>query len=101
MRLDRRLRDAELIGDLLVQQPLGDHGEHARLLRGQRLQAFDQFGNLLVALHAEFEFVRRPDAAVEHDADGVAQLLEIRRFGDEAGGAEAQGPSHRLAVVTG
>jgi len=33
VRLDRRLRHVELVGDLLVQQARAQHAEHAELLR--------------------------------------------------------------------
>ena len=55
MRLDGRLRHAELVGDLLVEQPFGEHAEHPGLLRRQRLQALDQVGNLGIALDAEVD----------------------------------------------
>ncbi len=63
MRLDGRLGHAELVGDLLVQEPFGQHAEHARLLRRQRLQPLDQVGDFGIALDAEVDAVGRGDAA--------------------------------------
>jgi hypothetical protein len=46
MRLDGRFGDAELIGDLLVEQAFGQHAQHPALLRRQGLKAGDQTGYL-------------------------------------------------------
>lgn len=50
MRLDRRLGDAEFVGDLFVQQPFAEHGQHPALLRRQRMQAVDQIGDIGILL---------------------------------------------------
>ena len=41
MRLDGRLRDAELVGDLLVEQPLRQHHQHPDLLGREAAEALD------------------------------------------------------------
>ena len=76
MRLDGRLGDAELIGDLLVQESARDHAEHARLLRRERLQFPDQLGNFRIALDAEFDAQRLGDATFEHRRHRGADLVD-------------------------
>ena len=99
MRLDRRLRDVELIGDLLVEQALGEHAEHPRLLRRQAEQLADQVGHFRIALDAELDIAGRGDAAGQHRLHGAADLLDARRFGDEAGGAEFERAPDRDRIV--
>src|SRR4051795_10791537 len=48
MRLDGRLRDAELVGDLLVEEPLGQHHQDPALLRRQGREPPHYLGRLLV-----------------------------------------------------
>ena len=50
MRLDRRLGDAELVGDLLVEQTLRQHHQHANLLRRQRGEPTRQRARFAVGL---------------------------------------------------
>ena len=99
MRLDGRLRHAELIGDLLVEQPFRQHAEHTRLLRRQRLQPLDQVGNLRIALDAEVDAFRRGDAAAKHRLHRAANVLHARRFRDEARRAELERAADGFRIV--
>ena len=50
MRLDGRLRHAELVGDLFVEEAAGEHHQHSHLLRRQRGQPRDDRGAFGVAV---------------------------------------------------
>ena len=70
----------ELIGDLLVEQPFGQHHQHPHLLRRQGRQARDQLGGLAVGRSGEIDVGRRPDAAVQDGRDRRAHGLDAERF---------------------
>ena len=101
MRLDGGFGHAEFIGDLLVEQPLGQHAEHPRLLRRQRLQALDEVRDFRVALDAEVDAGRRGDAAGKHSFDRAADFFHARRFRDEARRAEFQRAANGFRIVMG
>ena len=101
MRLHRRLGDAELVGDLLVEQPFRQHHQHAHLLRRQRRHARHQFAGLAVGADAQIDVRRRPHAAAEHARDRVAHLLDAERLGDEARGAEIHAAADDGGIVVG
>ena len=61
--------ETQLVGDLLVEQPLRQHHQHPHLLRRQRCQPRHQVGGLGVRAGAEIDVGRRPDAAVQHARD--------------------------------
>ena len=56
----------ELVGDLLVEQPLRQHHQHAHLLRRERREPRQQRGGLGVGAGVEIDVGRRPHAAPEH-----------------------------------
>ncbi|MNP63313.1 hypothetical protein D3C76_1586960 [compost metagenome] len=52
MGLDGRLRNAQLVGDLFVQQAFADHGQHPELLGREASQAFT--GGFGFSRHVDF-----------------------------------------------
>ena len=71
MRLDGRFRHAELIGDLLVEQPFRQHHQHPHLLRRQRHQA--------IARVLQGEVWTPPDVDLQRQADAetVATIARL------------------------
>src|SRR5450759_4289395 len=55
MRLHGRFRDAELVGDLFVEQALRQHHQYAHLLRRQRRHPSHQLGGFGVGAGADSE----------------------------------------------
>ena len=101
MRLDGRFRDAELIGDLLVEQAFRQHHQHPHLLRGQRHQPVAQARHVRIGGGCEIGVRRHPDVAIHHLHDRVAQRLDPEPLGNEPGGAEIQRPADGAAIVAG
>ena len=101
MRLDGRLRHAELIGDLLVEQPFGQHHQDPHLLRRQGREARKQRGGLGVRRRVEVDVGRRPHAALEHARDRVPHRLDAERLRDEARCAEIHAAANDRRLVIG
>ena len=80
VRLHRRLRDAELVGDLLVEQALRQHHQHPHLLRRQRRQPRHQVGGLGIGAGAEIDVRRRPTPPSNTRGDRVAHGLDAERL---------------------
>ena len=99
--LDGRLRYAEFIGDLLVEQSFRQHHQHPHLLRGQRHQSVAQTRQFRIGLRRQVRIRRHPDVAVEHLHDRIAQRVDAKSFGDEAGRAEIERLTNGSAVVAG
>ena len=60
VRLDGRLRDRELVGDLLVHQAVAQHHQHPHLLRGQRAEPAQQRRLLVAGGQVDSPRGRRP-----------------------------------------
>lgn len=88
MRLHGRLRDREFIRDLLVEKTLGQHGQHAHLLRGEAGEPPDQIGCLLVRPHIEPDMRWRPLSAPDHCRDRAVHGLDGGGLRDIARGTE-------------
>ena len=101
MRLDGRFRHAELIGDLLVEQPLRQHHQHPYLLRGQRHQAVAKLGHFRIGRRRHIDIRRNPDIALHHLEDGVAQRIDAEPLRNEAGSAEIQRLPDGADIVAG
>src|SRR5690606_39640987 len=71
--LDGGLGDVELVGDLLVQQPLADHGQYPELLRGETGQAGAGLARLVGDGRRLLAEIRPPGVAVQH---GAYRLLD-------------------------
>jgi hypothetical protein len=88
VRLDRCLGDAELVGDLLVQQARRQHRQHPELLGRQAREPRCDIG--LGALERRRFRVHRsgyPDVTVQYGLQGLDHLLDGGGFRHEAGGA--------------
>ena len=101
VRLDRRFRHAELIGDLLVEQAFRQHHQHAHLLRGQRHQPVAQPRHVGIGGGCEIDVGRDPDIAVHDLQDRVAQRLDPETLGNEPRGAEIQRSPYGSDIVAG
>ena len=101
MRLDGRLGHAELVGDLLVEQPFRQHHQHPDLLRGQRHQPVAQPRHVGVGGGGEIGVRRYPDVAFHDLDDRVAQGVDPEPLGNEAGGAEIQRTADGAPIVAG
>jgi hypothetical protein len=100
VRLHGRFRDGQVIGDLLVEQPLRQHHQHAHLLRRQRREPPHQIGGLGIGAGLQIDIRRRPHPAFQHACDRGAHLLDAEGFWDEPGGTEFHAaPDHRRIVV--
>ena len=101
MRLDGGFRHAELEGDLLVEQSLAQHHQHAHLLRRQRGEARDQLGAFARGQVAEIDVGRQPHLAADDPADRLANALDRLRFRDEARGAAVEALANGAGIVAG
>ena len=99
MGLDGRLGHRKLIGDLLVEQTLGQHRQHARLLRGERGESPHALGGLAINGSVEIDIRRRPDLAGQHRADRGLHRLHVGALGDEARGAEFEAQANDVALL--
>src|ERR1700730_2674399 len=101
MRLYGRLRDTELIRDLLVEQSLGEHHQDAYLLRRERGKARQQIGSSAVGPGTKIDVGGRPDSPFEHARDGSAHVVNAECLGYEAGGAEIHAAADDGRVIVG
>lgn len=101
VRLDGRLGNAELIGNLLVQQAFPQHHQHPHLLRCQRRQPRQEISRLDIDGGGKIDAGRRPDIAVEHAADGRANLVDRLRLRHKAGGATVHAAADGIGIVIG
>jgi hypothetical protein len=69
MGFDRGFGDAELVGDLLVEQAAGQHHQHAHLLRRQRREPGEDIGACCIGPGADVDVRRHPDTAFQHPHD--------------------------------
>ncbi len=99
MRLDRRLGNAELVGDLLVEKAFRQHRQDTALLRRQRMQPVDQVGDVRVLFLSVPVALWRGDIAGENRLDAAADVVDPRGFGDEAGCAEFQRAADRGRII--
>jgi hypothetical protein len=99
MLLDRRLGDAEVEGDLLVEKALTQHHEHPHLLRGQRGETAGKIIGFGVGIGGEAQIVRYPDIATQYARDSPAYRRHRRRFGNIARGTKAHGAPDHLRLV--
>ena len=101
MGLHGGLGDPEFVGDLLVEQALGQHGQHAHLLRRQGAEAADEVGGLRVLGGREIHVRRGPGVAGKHRLDGAADAVDVDGFRNEPGGAEIHGPADHGGLLRG
>ena len=105
MRLHRPQLDAEPVGDLLVEQALGDQAEHLVLVRRQATHALGQQRIARRGLRARHHVAQRrwqPRLAVQHLPQRIAQVGHARALGQVAGGTEVErAADHRGLVVGG
>src|SRR5581483_3254275 len=99
VRLDGGLRHAELEGDLLVEQPLAQHHEHAHLLRRQRGETRHQLGALARRLAGKVDVGRQPHLAADDAADRLADALHRLRLRDEPRGPAIEALADGAGVV--
>ncbi|KAG1195041.1 hypothetical protein G6F35_013292 [Rhizopus arrhizus] len=98
MHLHRVLGQPQRVGDLLVEQAIGQAQQHAELLRGQLGQAA---GQQRVGLGALGGHRREPQAAVEHGLHRLADGLGRGRLRDETGRAELLRAADHPRMVIG
>jgi hypothetical protein len=101
VRLDRGFRHIELISDLLVQKPLGQHAENPRLLRRQRLQPVDEIVHLRIALDTQLYALRHHDVARKNAVHRCSNGIDAGRFGDEARRAKLHRAADGHRIVMG
>ena len=100
MRLDRRLGDIEVVGDLLVEAAGAEHLQHAELLRGQLAQALADLA-LFAAGRWHVVCLRRgPGFAIEDGAQRMADRVRIGGFGDEAERTVVERAAHHGRFLT-
>ena len=100
VRLDGGLRDIELIGDLLVEQPLGQHVEHPELLGSQRGDGLGEAGLLLVGIADDIGQLRRqPHLPVENLAYRLGNQLKRGGLGNESRGAVVYGATNHMGLI--
>ena len=100
MRLDRSLRNAQLVSDLFVEQALAQHHEHTELVRRQRTQRHRDarlFAFETVLAHVDAG--RQPDLPLEHGANAFFECAYWRGFRDETAGAVLNGPLDHGGIV--
>jgi hypothetical protein len=102
MRLHGRLRHAELVGDLLVEQVPPDSIISTRTCCGVSVDS----RAIMAALSAsgrprEIDVGRRPHFALQHARDRLAQRLDAERLRNEARGAEFHAAADHGGIVIG
>ena len=88
MGLDGRFGHVQLVGDLLVQQTIANHGQHAELLRRQAGQAGAGGFGFVTDIGYVLNIARPPHVTIEN---GPHRLLDgFKRTGlwNETAGAE-------------
>ena len=101
VRLHRRLRDTEFVGDLLIEQAARQHHQHPHLLWRQRRKPRDHRSGLGIGAAPQIDIGRRPHAALQHARDSLAQHLDAERLGNEAGSAEIHAAADHGGIVIG
>src|SRR5436190_6009608 len=101
MRLDGRLGYAELEGDLLVEQALPQHHEHAHLLGRERREPRDQLRALSRRSAGQIDVGRQPHLAADDAADRLANALHGLRFRYEPRRAAVEALPDGGGVVAG
>src|SRR5262249_7312304 len=99
VRLDGRFGDAELVGNLLIEQALRQHHQHAHLLGRQRRKPCQQVGRLGIRAGPEVDIGRGPNAAFEYPANRASHRFDAERLGNEAQRAEVHAPADDPGVV--
>jgi hypothetical protein len=94
-----RFRDAERVGDLLVEHPLGQHHQHAHLLRSEAGEPREQRLHLRIGGQIEVDVRRRPDPALEHGGNRRADRVDSERLWDEARRAEVHAPANDRGIL--
>ena len=101
MRLHRRHRHVELIGDLLVQLACDDQPQHHALLRRQRADAAADALDLRLGIRRGREIVGDIDVTRQDRLDRRDDLAALQRFGDEPGGTVGDRAVDDLAIRRG